>query len=61
MANRSNNHFFNNARWAEREDQDFRNPRKLEIGGVITLVVAVVGSAMCLVYAALRAVEWVMQ
>jgi hypothetical protein len=52
--NRSNNHFFNNARWIDREDQDLRKPRKPEIGGVIILAVAFAW----LVYLALRAVEW---
>ena len=54
MANRSNNHFFNNARWAEREDQDLRAPRKSEIGGVIILAVAAI-AGLVLAY---RAVEW---
>jgi hypothetical protein len=57
VANRSNNHFFNNARWAEREDQDLRAPRKSEIGGVIILAVAAI-AGLVLVY---RVVEWVMQ
>jgi hypothetical protein len=56
--NRSNNHFFNNARWAEREDQDLRKPRAPEIGGVIILAVAFAWLVMWLVYLALRAVEW---
>ena len=54
MANRSNNHFFNNARWAEREDQDLRAPRKSEIGGVIILAVAAI-AGLVLVY---RVMEW---
>ncbi len=54
MANRSNNHFFNNARWAEREDQDLRKPRKPEIGGVIILAVAAI-AGLVLAY---RAVKW---
>ncbi len=54
MANRSNNHFFNNARWAEREDQDLRAPRKSEIGGVIILAVAAI-AGLVLAY---RVVEW---
>ena len=57
MANRSNNHFFNNARWAEREDQDLRKPRKLEIGGVIILAVAAI-AGLVLAY---RTVEWVLK
>jgi hypothetical protein len=52
--NRNNNHFFNNARWAEREDQDLRAPRKSEIGGVIILAVAAI-TGLVLAY---RAVEW---
>jgi hypothetical protein len=56
--NRSNNHFFNNARWAEREDQDLRKPRAPEIGGVIILAVAFAWLGMLLAYLALRAVEW---
>jgi hypothetical protein len=55
--NRSNNHFFNNARWAEREDQDLRAPRKSEIGGVIILAVAAI-AGLVLVY---RTVEWVLK
>jgi hypothetical protein len=54
VANRSNNHFFNNARWAEREDQNLRAPRKSEIGGVIILAVAAI-AGLVLAY---RAVEW---
>jgi len=57
VANRSNNHFFNNARWAEREDQDLRKPRKLEIGGVIILAVAAI-AGLVLAYCA---VEWVLK
>jgi hypothetical protein len=57
VANRSNNHFFNNARWAEREDQDLRKPRKLEIGGVIILAVAAI-AGLVLAY---RTVEWVLK
>ena len=57
MVNRSNNHFFNNARWAEREDQDLRQPRKLEIGGVIILAVAAI-AGLVLAY---RTVEWVLK
>jgi len=52
--NRSNNHFFNNARWAERKDQDLRKPRKPEIGGAIILAVAAI-TGLVLAY---RAVEW---
>ena len=52
--NRSNNHFFNNARWAERGEQDLRTPRKPEIGGVIILAVAAI-AGLVLAY---RAVEW---
>jgi len=55
--NRSNNHFFNNARWAEREDQDLRKPRKPEIGGVIILAVTAI-AGLVLAY---RAVEWVLK
>jgi hypothetical protein len=57
VVNRSNNHFFNNARWAEREDQDLRQPRKLEIGGVIILAVAAI-AGLVLAY---RTVEWVLK
>jgi len=57
VANRSNNHFFNNARWAEREDQDLRTPRKPEIGGVIILAVTAI-AGLVLAY---RAVEWVLK
>jgi hypothetical protein len=55
--NRSNNHFFNNARWAEREDQDLRKPRKPEIGKMIILAVAAI-AGLVLVYIAL---EWVLK
>jgi hypothetical protein len=57
VANRSNNHFFNNARWAEREDQNLRAPRKSEIGGVIILAVAAI-AGLVLAY---RTVEWVLK
>jgi hypothetical protein len=52
--NRSNNHFFNNARWIDREYQDLRKPRKSEIGGAIILAVAAI-AGLVLAY---RAVEW---
>jgi UDP-N-acetylmuramyl pentapeptide phosphotransferase/UDP-N-acetylglucosamine-1-phosphate transferase len=52
--NRSNNHFFNNARWADRENQDLRKSRKPEIGGVIILAVAAI-AGLVLSY---RTVEW---
>jgi hypothetical protein len=55
--NRSNNHFFNNARWAEQKDQNVRKPRKPEIGKMIILAVAAI-AGLSLVYSAL---EWVLK
>jgi hypothetical protein len=55
VANRSNNHFFNHARWMEREDHELNRGTVSAIGGLIFIAVA----AMAGVVLAYRLVEWI--